>query len=625
MNPNELLNKLESHIKNETYENFETDRFELKDNSHNSSEWTQVYKTANAFLNSKGGVIFIGIFEDKKNNKYVFTGFDFNNENKIKDIWREFTDDKGNKLKDLDVYFPEYEIRNFLNGQTLLIYVDSLPDDEKYVYYKGEAYERLITGDHKISQKKIEAHEEYKKQIRDARELMPVINTTIDDLDVDKLNQYIFLLNRIKKTETQKANIHEARSFLNRKMMIRDDQPTILGMLTCGKNPEDFLFNKCQIDCYVDQPSKELIAKSRKLLIDTVINLMEEAERFIVQNIETGISAIKGGSPTYEYPLELIRESINNSLAHRDYSIDRFVTVKVVPKTQIEIRNPGRFKPQLLIEKAHNNQLIRRIIPGDPQANNPRLANVLKVFNKWEGQGIGMATLTGACLNNEIDLPYYIFHSKDELSLIIPSGKLVDKQMETLFETYTDYIARKLKTQTLSDELKNVISYFYKSERANNLSRYTILLTKDNNHLEAVRLLQVAELIYIVDETDTINPVYFLDPKLFKLNFNTELSDLFGEEFNTLKEDYKNVLNLIYEANQFSQNKYLSANKIGNLLWNRKSNEDVIEGFESFKRKIRKIVRKLDKAHFVKRNLDKPEYLINEDYQNNSSLFLKQD
>src|SRR6218665_75722 len=489
-----LLSKLEDCINTGSYEKLETDKYELKDNSHSSSDWKEVHKTANAFLNSKGGIIFVGIHEDSTNHKYTFKGFDGRNEDKVKDIRKQFKDENGHDIN-VELYFPDYEIRDFLGGQILLVYVEPLPDDEKFVYLNGVAYERLLTGDHKISDHKIKAHGEYKKQIRDARELLPVINTTLDNLDIDKLNQYIFLLNRIKKTETQKSSLEDAKPFLIRKMMLKDEQPTVLGILTCGKNPEDFLFNRSQIDCYVDHPSKELIARSRKLLMDTVINLMEEAERFVIQNIETGISVEKGGSGVYEYPLELIRESINNSLAHRDYAIDRFITIKVVPKEQIEIRNPGRFKRQLLIEEVHDVIPIRRIIPGDPQANNPRLANILKVFNKWEGQGIGMATLTGACLHNEIDLPYYNFHSNDELSLVIPSGKLIDKQIESLFSTYSRYFKEKLK-RPITEEQKRVLTYLYKSERQNKLFRYTILLPKDNNHLDAIRSLLKAGLIY---------------------------------------------------------------------------------------------------------------------------------
>jgi ATP-dependent DNA helicase RecG len=614
MNPiDRILSTLEYCIQHNTYEKIETNRYELKDNSHESADWKEVYKTTNAFLNTKGGIIFIGIHEDSEGRKYTFTGFDHRNEEKIKEIPTKFNDESGKKLN-LELYFPSYEIKEFLNGHILVIYVEALPDNEKFVYLNGKAYERLLTGDHQIGAQKIRAQDEYKEQIKDARELMPVIRASIDDLDVDKLNHYIFLLNRIKKTEVQKSSIEDAKPFLIRKLMLRDEQPTILGMLTCGKSPEDFLFNKCQIDCYIDHPSQEVIARSRKILRDTVITLMEEAERFVMQNIDTGISVDRGGAPIYEYPTELIRESINNSLAHRDYSIDRFVTIKITPQKQIEIRNPGRFKQQLLIEELNDRIPIRRVIPGNPKASNPRLADILKVFDKWEGQGIGMSTLTGACLLNEIDLPYYIFHSYDELSLIIPSGRLLDKQMESLFETYSGYFKKKLNGENLTGEQKRVLAYLYKSEIANQLFKYTIQLTKDNNHLDAIRSLLESNLISPHPKSDNINPVYILDRSLFISDFKDDLEKYFGNDYALLKPDYKKVLSIVYEANSFSIEKYLSASQIGNLLWLRQGKEDVIEGFEDFKRKTRYIVSRLEKSNFILRKSSNPKYEINKQF-----------
>jgi hypothetical protein len=53
-----------------------------------------------------------------------------------------------------------------------------------------------------------------------------------------------------------------------------------------------------------------------------------------------------------------------------------------------------------------------------------------------------MSTLTNECLANNIDLPYYKFHSEDELSLFIRKGKLLDDKMESLFKAYAGYIEK---------------------------------------------------------------------------------------------------------------------------------------------------------------------------------------
>jgi len=101
-----------------------------------------------------------------------------------------------NQAKDLSYYFPLYEIKDFMAGKVCVVYVEKLDDDMKYVFYKGEAYKRKISGDYKLKKAEIEAQNELREEIRTARELNTVDNATLNDLDVNKLNDYVIRLNR---------------------------------------------------------------------------------------------------------------------------------------------------------------------------------------------------------------------------------------------------------------------------------------------------------------------------------------------------------------------------------------------------------------------------------------------
>ena len=92
-----ILDKIEASIKDNHFVNLENEKIELKDNSHSASEWNEVFITGCAFLNTDGGVIIIGIKEkaDKDNKRYTVTGFDQRNEEKIKTIAEQFTDEEG--------------------------------------------------------------------------------------------------------------------------------------------------------------------------------------------------------------------------------------------------------------------------------------------------------------------------------------------------------------------------------------------------------------------------------------------------------------------------------------------------------------------------------------------------
>jgi predicted HTH transcriptional regulator len=611
----DILQKIEYCIINGQYLKLENEKIELKDNSHTSSEWNEVFKTVNAFLNTEGGgILVIGVKEDEKNARYVFTGFDFKNEPKIKSIVTEsiFLDDNNNR-KNVAEYI-RYVTVPFQQGQVLVIYVDALPDDERFVLYNGFAYERIITGDHKIGPEKMQSQKEYKADLINPRELRIVKDATLADLDHHRLNDYIQLLNSEVKMENIKSSIVDGISFLARNVMIRDNIPTILGMLVCGKDPGEKLHWASQVDAYVDVPGSDSIAQNKKIINGTVIQLMQQSIAFVNSNIQTGISVENAGTKTFEYPERLIRECVNNSLAHRDYSINQFININIVPGRHLQIKNPGRFKAQLIINDLEHSVPIRRIVSGNPKANNPKLAKVLSVYSRWEGKGYGMATVVGACLEDKIDVPYYIFHSADELSLFIPKGKLVDENMESLFDSYSGYISKKLDGFDITEEQKRILTYYYKSELLNKLDRYTILLTKDNNHLQAIQSLQDAGLVYRHPVSNEIYSVFILDRNLFQKSFTKELTTLFGNIYTELEPDYKEVLSFIFERNNYSKNKFPSANEIGNKLWVKKGNVNKLEGFEVYKRKVRNIVNKLEKSGFLLRNKHKPEYFINVHY-----------
>jgi len=233
-----------------------------------------------------------------------------------------------------------------------------------------------------------------------------------------------------------------------------------------------------------------------------------------------------------------------------------------------------------------------------------------------------MASLINACLDNQLDVPYYKQLSENEVMLRLPKGKVLDASMELWLESFGGFILNKTDGEILKDSQKIILSYLYKSQKLNEQDRYTILLHEDNNHFEALNYLRNKELIYLHPNSPELYPVYYVHPQMSRSDFSSELIKIFGEHYTLLPSNFKEVLQVIYLFNHFGTNPYVSANGIGNYLY-RKHHTYIFDenNFQNFKRNIRSIVNKLEKKNLIYRpDTKKPYYCINKN-RIDTSLF----
>jgi ATP-dependent DNA helicase RecG len=604
------LARLAQLINEGRFEELETDTLEIKPVPANISDWRQRHKSACAFLNTRGGIMIFGVREEKTGNdrSYVFSGWQPYAEPNLKEFPTQFTDRRGTPLV-LNDAFPPPMIREFMHGKVAVMLIDELPADRKFVFYRAEAYRRILTGDHRITEAEIERQEEFREEALQARELEPVPGVTLTDLNLDKLNDYISQLNRPVKIETVKPDLDAARPFLERKSFIREGTATTLGVLVCGNHVADRLGFRCQVHGYVDVPQE--IARDKQDFADNILPLMEGSLAYLLRNIQIGVSVARGGSNRPQYPEELLRETVNNALAHRDYSINRQVILAIKPGHHIAMSNPGKFRPHLLVEALEQGSPLRRILP-EAKPRNPKLADVLRVFRKWEGRGIGMATMVNLCLQNEIDLPFYHFTSQ-EVTLHLCTGKLVDDRMERLFEAFDRHIETKLKGSQLTNNQKRVLAYLIKSEWANERVRYTILLTPDNNHFEELIGLEEQELIIKHPSSTGMYPIYIADRVLVRKSYIDELRHQFGLQFDGLDDLHKQILGVVYRYNNYSKKRFVSAKVASFSLWYERGSGDDIEQFDAFYRKVRRVFNRLVHDGFLEKQPGTRGYVLKSD------------
>lgn len=597
---NRILNRLESCILQGTYESLETDWLEMKPVPASGNAWDSIRESICAFLNTRGGVVLLGVKDEQRPQRhYSFSGYTEDQSGQLSELRRHFKDARRNPIDVGDCL--RVEIRPFMSGQIALVQVSALPEDRKYCFFREEAFERLADRDEKIAKPRIDEQEERKREMESYRELRAVEDATLEDLSQQRTNELIFLINQgqAQPIEALKSTMQEAIPFLERRrFMLKDGKVTTLGILVVGKNPEEHLMFRSHLDAFVAVPN--LVAQDKKTFRDNILQLMEAGQNWTLRNIQTGVSHEAGGTSIPEYPDKLIRECINNALAHRDYSINRPVQLTLKPRESLDIRNPGHLPYELVFEKPNEEVPVRRIFPN-PRARNPRLADILKLHNKWEGKGIGMSDLVNYALSNQIDLPYYLFHSADELSLCIPSGKVLDDTTEEWLGLMDGLLARKTSDRPLTNEHLMVLAYLLKSERSNRLGRYTLALTPSNNHFGAITDLKSWGLIELHPSSDQFREVYVVCRELARDDCHAELRSLFGGDFDRLDDMGRLTLNMISIAESHSKQGGLNAKQVYRLIRDKMPDELRRRGEDEFYRAVRYRIERLapDKRSLV--------------------------
>lgn len=583
---NDTLAKLAKALTENIFVDAEKAKVELKDVS-TKGDWKSLKETVGAFLNTDGGYIICGVRERDK--QYSFPGFNRDNENNITELRNGiFENDNGTKV-DLtnNIFFDYFDL---LDKEVAVIAVKALTEDKKYVKLNGRFLERVLTEDKEIPQAKLNIHREYKVELEYAKEITPVDSASISDLSLDKINRFVDLLNREISQETFKSSLVKAKPFLTNQHFLKGEHVTTLGMLVCGKLPFHFLENRVEVDCYYDTSSD--IGKDKKMFRDDVISLMEDTFKYVWGHIKVARVIKDGGQRVPEYPEKLIREIINNALAHRDYTINSFITVTVEPEQYLEVKNPGRFKEKMLVKVPKDS--IYRVIPGIPESKNPKLAGVLKVFDKIESQGRGMASLVNAALENLIDLPYYELKD-DTIILRIPTGKLLDEEMTWLLDSYSTYFYSKIGAE-LNEEQKIVLAYYFKSERQNRRSRFTIALSESNNHFDAIDKLKSSGLIVEHPAGRDFAPVYVLEDELLQTDFRNQVAEIIGDGFRKYNETAKVILNILYRHSKFNNKSLKPVNIIPEAYFQENGKAIDPTKYDSYGRKIRKMTKELSEA-----------------------------
>lgn len=411
-----------------------------------------------ALCNEKGGSLVIGM-EDKYPHKVVGTR---QNENSTGELEANIYRDTGIRPKIYELYEDETEKK----GRVLVIDVPSRPAG---TVFKFEDVPLMRVGEElkpmsdEVYLSIIQENEpDFSQQIcRDA---------TLDDLDPDALSV-------LKEKYARKQNNPIFLTLSNRQILsdlqlITDEGVTNAAVILLGK--EDF------IKRVYPQASVMLEYRHSESQI-TFDNRISYSQPFFIMidrlwhdiDLRNGKFQIKEGPYIFDVPYfneEVIRESINNAITHRDYTRHSETVIKQYPQKLI-VTNAGGFPHGVTID----NILT---VPSTPR--NRLLADVLSKTGIVERSGQGIDKIFYRTLSEGKEAPDYSGSDAFNVELIL-SAIIQDKAFALFIESVQQNLAEDNKLSVFEIV---VLDKIRRNEKTTALDKAVIKQLMDRNLIE---------------------------------------------------------------------------------------------------------------------------------------------
>ena len=252
-----------------------------------------------------------------------------------------------------------------------------------------------------------------------------VLNVKHTKLDLEVAREWLKAVNEIsgKKKTTRISILNKLRE---KGLVWKEAEGSVYkamasGLLLLGQNPSE-MFAQCQIlaDAY-EGTEPDPNPKDQSTISEPAPRMIERVIDFVMSNTRhpiriAGIRRLK----LDEYPREVIRETIVNAIAHRDYEdTARKIYLKVF-FDRVEILSPGNLLPPLTINK---------LIKGkyEPCSRNPTIAQYLGHLHLMEQRGSGIRRMQTAMIDHGLRTPAYIYRDGYFIVILWGPGDDINK------------------------------------------------------------------------------------------------------------------------------------------------------------------------------------------------------
>ncbi len=319
-----------------------------------------------AFANADGGDLYIGITDKER-------------------LWKGFTniEDANGHLQIFESLFPlgtdfQYEFLQCEGYQGIVLHVQINKTQGIVKASDGQPYIRRGAQSLPVNTPEKMKRLEFAKGVGSFEtEPTNASKETITDSDVAKK----FIQEVVPTTQPE--------PWFRKQTLIRDDRPTVAGLLLFADEPQAVLQKHCGIKVYRYKTRE--VAGFREVLADTPLTiegcLYEQIKAAVKTTQEITESIPKMGATGLEailYPPETLHEIVTNAVLHRDYSIKDDIHIRIFDD-RVEVQSPGRLPAHITVANILDERFAR----------NGALVRILNKFpdppNKDVGEGLNTA------------------------------------------------------------------------------------------------------------------------------------------------------------------------------------------------------------------------------------------
>lgn len=284
------------------------------------------------------------------------------------------------------VPFPSLTVqKRVLKGRDVAV-VQVEPSDMPPVRFKGRVWVRV--GPRRgIANSDEERRLSEKRRFRDLpADIRPVTSASLDELD-DMLFRQVYLPASISRDILEENNRSLEHQYLASRFVSPGTPlcPTLLGLLTVGKSPTDWIPGAYIQFLRVDGLELGDPVQIAREIRGPLPSLLMEMEDLFKINIQTAVDFTSGPMEIRhpDYPLVALQQIARNSILHRTYENSHNPVRIYWFRDRVEISNPGGGFGQ--VTKQNFGQ------PGANDYRNPNLAGVMKELGYVQRFGFGIA------------------------------------------------------------------------------------------------------------------------------------------------------------------------------------------------------------------------------------------